>query len=37
MGVDMWAAEILLRMKEQPEYEKVELITVLPFEGYDAK
>lgn len=37
LGVDMWAAEILLRMKEQPEYEEVELITVLPFEGYDAK
>ena len=25
MGVDMWAAELLLRMKEQQAYQDVEL------------
>ena len=32
----MWAAEILLRMKEQTMYQDVELCLALPFEGYDA-
>ena len=32
----MWAAEILLRMKEQTAYQDVELCLALPFEGYDA-
>ena len=36
MGTDMWAAEILLRMKEQTAYQDVELCLALPFEGYDA-
>lgn len=36
MGADMWAAEILLRMKEQTMYQDVELCLALPFEGYDA-
>ena len=36
MGADMWAAEILLRMKEQTAYQDVELCLALPFEGYDA-
>ena len=36
MGVDMWAAELLLRMKEQQAYQDVELCLALPFEGYDA-
>ena len=36
MGVDMWAAEILLRMKEQQTYQDVELCLALPFEGYDS-
>ena len=35
MGVDMWAAEILLRMKEQQAYQDVELCLALPFEGYN--
>ena len=29
MGVDMWAAEILLRMKEQQTYQDVELCLAL--------
>lgn len=36
MGADMWAAEILLRMKEQTAYQDVELCLAFPFEGYDA-
>lgn len=37
LGVDMWAGEILLRLKEQPEYSDLELVEVLPFEGHDDK
>ena len=37
LGVDIWAGEILLRMKEQPEYSELELKIALPFTGYDAK
>lgn len=36
LGVDMWAGEILLRMKEQPEFGGIELFLALPFEGHDA-
>lgn len=35
LGVDMWAGEILLRLKEQPEYADLELFLALPFEGHD--
>lgn len=35
MGVDMWAAEILLRLKEQPEYPDIQLIVALPFRSHD--
>ena len=35
LGVDMWAGEILLRMREQPEFGGISLVVVLPFEGYD--
>lgn len=35
LGVDMWAGEILLRLKEQPEYNGIQLIIALPFEGHD--
>lgn len=35
MGVDMWSAEILLRLREQPEYSGIQLIVVVPFEGFD--
>lgn len=37
LGVDMWAGEILLRMKEQPEYRDLNLQLVLPCEGHDYK
>lgn len=36
LGVDMWAGEILLRLKEQPEYCEIQLMIALPFEGHDA-
>ena len=36
LGVDMWAGEILLRLKEQPDYSEINLMLALPFEGYDA-
>ena len=35
LGVGIWAGEILARMKEQPEFEKLELVIVIPFEGHD--
>ena len=37
LGVDMWAGEILLQMQAQPEFDGIELIIALPFEGHDAK
>lgn len=36
LGVDMWAGEILLRLKEQPEYSEIKLMVALPFEGHHA-
>lgn len=36
LGVDQWAGEILLRLKEQPEYGDIELVVALPFEDHDA-
>lgn len=35
LGVDMWAGEIILRLKETPGYEDIELVVVLPFRGHD--
>lgn len=35
LGVDQWAGEIILRLKEQPEYSDIELVVVLPFSGHD--
>ena len=35
LGVDMWAAEILLRLKERPGFEEVNLIVILPYDGHD--
>lgn len=35
LGVDMWAGEILLRLKEQPEYSEIQLMIALPFESHD--
>ena len=37
LGVDMWAGEILLQIKKQPEYVDLELVEVLPFAGHDFK
>ncbi|RFZ77479.1 DUF1273 family protein [Lacrimispora amygdalina] len=36
LGVDMWAAEILLRLKEQPGFKEVNLNVILPCDGHDA-
>lgn len=37
LGVDMWAGEIVLRLKETPGYEDMELVVVLPFHGHNIK
>ena len=37
LGVDMWAAEEILHLKEQPKYADIESIVALPFEGHDLK
>ena len=37
LGVDMWSGEIILRLKEQPEYGEIQLHIALPFEGHDAE
>lgn len=36
LGVDMWAGEILLAMKEKQEFSEIRITMALPFEGYDA-
>lgn len=36
MGVDQWAGEIVLRIKEQPGYQDIELLMALPYSGHDA-
>lgn len=35
LGVDMWAGEILLRLKEKSEYGDLKLQLVLPCDGHD--
>lgn len=35
LGVDLWAGEMILRLKEQPGYEAIELVVVVPFKGHD--
>ena len=37
IGVNLWAGELLLKLKEEPGYEDLELVVVLPFPGHDAK
>ncbi len=37
LGVDMWSGEILLKLKEQPEYGNIELVIVLPHPGHDKR
>lgn len=36
LGVGIWAGELLLRMKEQPEYADLELMVVLPYAAHDS-
>lgn len=35
LGVDMWAGEILLGMKDQPQFSKITLTMALPFDEHD--
>ena len=35
LGVDLWSGELLLELKEQPEYSDIELVLVLPFDGHN--
>ena len=37
IGVNLWAGELLLKLKEDPGYEDLELAVILPFPGHDAK
>lgn len=37
LGVDLWAGEIVLRLKEMPGYEEIELAVVLPFPAHEQK
>ena len=37
IGVDTWAAEIILELKQQEAYRDIELFVAIPFPGYDAK
>lgn len=37
IGVNLWAGELLLKLKEEPGYGNLELVVVLPFPGHDAK
>lgn len=37
LGVDMWAGELLLRLKEQTGFGDIELVVVLPFDGHDTR
>ncbi len=37
LGVDLWAGEILLRLKEQAEFSDIELVITAPFPHHDAK
>ena len=34
-GVGMWAGELLLQLREQPEYREIRLMTALTFDGFD--
>ena len=36
LGVDLWSGELLLELKEQPEYSDIELVLALPFANHDA-
>jgi len=34
-GTDMWAGEAVLSLKDRPEYPGIELVCIIPFEGYN--
>ena len=34
LGGDIWAGEMILRLKEQPGYEAIELVVVIPYRGH---
>jgi len=35
LGIDQWVGEMILRLKEQPEYGDISLVVVLPYSGHD--
>ena len=37
LGADIWSGEILLKLKEQPEYGDIELVLILPHPDHDAR
>ncbi len=37
LGVNLWAGELLLKLKDEPGYEELKLVVVLPFPGHDTK
>lgn len=37
VGVNLWAGELLLKLKGEPGYGDIELVVALPFPGHDAK
>lgn len=37
LGVDMWAGEQLLALKEKSGYENIEIIVAIPFVGHGSK
>lgn len=37
LGVDLWAGEILLYMKEQEDCQDLEIVLAIPFQGYNLR
>ena len=35
-GTDMWAGEAVLSLRDHPKYPGIELVCVIPFEGYNS-
>jgi uncharacterized phage-like protein YoqJ len=35
LGVDMWAGEAIIELKNKPDYKDIELICAIPFDGHD--
>lgn len=34
LGVDLWAGEMIIKLKEQTGYEAIELVVVIPYQGH---